>query len=195
MTKIKVTVPSTLQSKLNKMVLETKKELAKKTRDELVIATSNAMEIFYGHYTPRRYKRTHGFRDKSFVGLYKNPHNSRIYGGVRLTTENLDASNYHTYKLNSSSNKWERVDIDPSDAISGAKYPETMGDIRELVYSGHHGDTELFNEMYHGKRNFTIPPVMSPSPYELVIQRRDNYLNTKIKNKEYINKLAIKFWN
>ena len=202
MTKIKVDVSSALQSKLNKMVLETKKELAKDARDKLVEATHKSMLAFYAHYTPKRYKRTRGFRDNSFVGVYKNPHNSRIYGGVRLTTEKLNASNYHTFVLNLNDGKWERADIEPGDATSNASpkdilkgkpYPKTMGDIRELVYTGHHGNAELFDIMHNHKRNITIPPVMNPSPYDVIINAKQKYLDN-IHKKNEINKIARKFW-
>ena len=100
MAKVNIKVSSALQSKLNKVVLETKKQLAKDAQNVLVGAAHDAMIKFYGHYTPKRYKRTFGFRDKSYVGSYKNPHNSRIYGGVRITTENINENNYKTYDYN-----------------------------------------------------------------------------------------------
>lgn len=195
MAKVKIKVSSGLQTKLNKMVLETKKQLAKDAQNELVGAAHDAMEKFYSHYTPKRYKRTFGFRDKSYVGSYKNPHNSRIYGGVRITTENINANDYKTYELTTDGDKkkWIPISVEPTDALSGNGIPKTMGDIRELVYTGHHGYTDLFNQMWEGKRNFEEPPVMKPSPYEIIEAKRDEYID-KIKSEGRINKTAIKFW-
>ena len=190
MAKVNIKVSSALQSKLDKVMLETKRELAKKARDTLVGAASDAMKTFYEHYTPKSYKRTNGFRDKSYIGVYKNPHNSRIYGGVRITTDNIDSDNYITFEQ--VNGKWTKTEISSSPVPTNETIPQTMGDIRELVYNGYHGKTEIF-KIINPKLNVSIPPKMTESPYEIIERIRNEFIS-EIKTKGYANNIAIKFW-
>lgn len=76
--------------KINDVALERKKLLAHKVSDELYNAATYAIDMFYAHYKPIYYRRHYwNFEKNSFSKYYKNPHNSIIRGGVRLSASNM----------------------------------------------------------------------------------------------------------
>lgn len=198
--KTTITVTSALKNKLKKTALETRKHLAHDLTDELVKAADTSMDTFYSHYEPARYKRTFGFRNKSFKSAYKNPHNTKITGGVRLTTSGIKTE-YKTFTENGTKPDGEKaytsIPIKKTDEKSNYLtvengMPKTMGDILDLVYSGHHGYTTTF-DIIQPKKKHRHPPVMDPSPRELIEDKRDEFLE-QIKVEGYLNDIALQYW-
>lgn len=198
--KTTVTVTSALKNRLKKTILETKKELAHNLTNDLIKAADSSMDKFYSHYEPERYKRTFGFRNKSYKSAYNNPHNTKITGGVRLTTSSIKTT-YKTFKEAGTkpdgTNAYTSTPVEKTDKKSNYLtiedgMPKTTGDILELIYSGHHGYTKTF-DIIQPKKKHRHPPVMNPSPKELIENERDNYLK-KIKQEGYLNNIALQYW-
>lgn len=78
------------KDELREYALQIKKDMAQDVKSYLLDAAASAIEAFYNSYTPISYHRHYwNFRQNSYTGYYKNPHNSVIYGGIRLTPEEI----------------------------------------------------------------------------------------------------------
>ena len=195
MGKIDVKVSPNLKDKFKKSLLEVKKELAHEFTNNMTKKAAESMNKFYEHYEPISYKRTNQFKNKSYKSGYENKHNSNILGGVIISVSSIKADKYYTFRkvLTWRGTKWETRNIDPSGEENFAGgIPRTLGDIRELVYTGHHGYAEVFQMMYP-ERNINIPPVMKPSPYKMLEDERNKHKKKYIYTK-YINNKFKKKW-
>lgn len=90
MAKWKAKFESGCKDELKAYALQIKKDMAQDVKTFMVDAASSAIEAFYESYSPLFYDRHYwNFRNNSYAGYYKNPHNSIIYGGVQLTPDEL----------------------------------------------------------------------------------------------------------
>lgn len=122
--------------------------------DELTDATKNAIDSFYGNYSPTIYKRKGGLKN-SFSRFYENAHNTTYYGGVELS----DSSSSY------------------SSVVTGRSVDNAF--VTMLAwFAGRHGFTEALPSKYHIKN---YPPAMSPSPNELLIKKRKE-VESKLEN-------------
>lgn len=136
------------------------KEMAIKSREDLYKAANNAITKFYNHYTPDYYKRhiipyyQHNI-NKGIKKYYHSPHGNIYSGGIELSPESMD----DLYKI--------REDY-----------------IFNLILAGFHGNIPMLPQ--YGKdgtpisRN--IPPIMSPSPLELILDERDRLIKSVSKD-------------
>ena len=137
------------------------KQLAIETRENLYKIAFKAISAFYSDYSPIYYKRhrpiSYNLR-KSYRKFYANPHNTIYRGGVELSSEWMD--------------DLYRADTDY---------------VFNLVYAGYHGNILMLpweKEDRDGPPFGTlknIPPIMSPSPLEIILNARDNM----VKNMAY----------
>ena len=129
--------------------------------NELTQEAKTAIETFYGHYNPVVYGPRHpdDKLDHGITRYYSNAHSVHYYGGVRLTPDKLKYDGYHSL------------------LSVKVKVPKTY--VFDLLMSGHHGAME------NVPWSCAIPPVMTPSPYEIIKQK-----HSEIKShlKQYIEK-------
>lgn len=120
---------------------------AKRVADEMEEAAKLAIETFYGSYGPSMYgRRVWNLTSNSHKRYYRN-HGTHASGGVQLTPENMASIYPSVFNTKSM----------PGDYIF------------DLAYSGRHGNTEALRQVIP---NAAIPPVMSPSPMELVEKKQ-----------------------
>lgn len=205
MGKTTVTITPALKKKLKDTALKVRQDLASSVTEELKYEAEQSMITFYTQYTPSRYMRKYGFFDRSYKSAYKNPGHGTIYGGIVITAEGNKNDYYYFEKTNG---KWHANPVERSYEITGElnisrsnpveEQAKTIGEITNMVYSGYHGYTEIFREMYRDAHNgqepnFREPPVMSPSPYERIKARRDEFLK-KFCTSEQASLIAQKHW-
>lgn len=112
--------------------------------DELTDEARNAIDDFYGSYSPAVYGRTGGL-NQSYRRYYSNKHGNIIYGGVELT----DSSSSY------------------SSVLSGKGVDNAF--VTSLAwFAGRHGFTEAFPDWMHINN---YPPTTSPTPHERVVKR------------------------
>lgn len=112
--------------------------------DQLTLEATKAMYEFYGSYTPEMYSRSGGLLN-SYKRYYYNKHGNIYKGGVEITES---SSGYHS--------------VVTHDGVDS-------GFVTLLAwYAGRHGFAEALPEYYHVSN---YPPVMSPTPYEMVIEK------------------------
>ena len=144
------------------------KEMAINTRDELYKEADNAINTFYSHYPSPLYYQRHtnpyvGYNiKKSIKKLYHSPHGTSFNGGIELSSEWMD----DIYNTNRKKN-YIHTDY-----------------IFNLIYAGYHGNVNMLPN-YDG----FVPPVMSPSPLELILNKRDELVEKAQIN---ANKTALK---
>lgn len=117
-------------------------------RDELAETASSSLVAFYEHYTPRYYKRHYyNFLEYSYKKYYSNPHGTVYRGGIELTPDVM--KNIYT--------------IDTEQVF-------------DTVFAGFHGvaSTHMYPE---GTAHQFVPPRMSPSPMEIILNKQKNIKN------------------
>lgn len=146
---------SSIKQLLEDMLKERAANAAQKIADDLTKEAKLAIEFFYDSYNPIKYSRQGGLRG-TYKRYYKNPHGQIYHGGVELMP---GTGNYK------SSLTGEPMGADFVSALA--------------VFNGMHGNVEAFPFAVK-----TIPPRMSPSPYEIVEKKRQfilmniyNYVN------------------
>lgn len=159
---------SSLKDYLEKYTKEVGRIAAANIRDELTETAFNAIVQFYEDYSPKSYQRHYyNFLEKSFRKYYSNAHGNIFRGGVEFTPQLMDDI-YQSSKGYSSSQVTEQV--------------------FDTVYAGFHGvaSTQIYPP---GTEPRVIPHVMSPSPMELIMNKRDDIENNLDK---YIQKAQSK---
>lgn len=142
---------SGLKDYLEKYSKEVGRITAASIRDELTDTAFYAIVQFYEDYSPKSYHRHfYNFLEKSFRKYYSNAHGNIFRGGVEFTPQLMD-------------------DIyQSSKGYSSAQVTEQVFD---TVYAGFHGVAST--QIYPGDSPRYIPPVMRPSPMELIMEKRD----------------------
>ena len=136
-------------------------QMARNTRDKLAKTAEIAIKKFYDHYDPIVYDRhtpLMGNIRKSFRKFYANPHNTVFRGGIELSPEWMD------------------------DLYSTPKHPVDKDMIFNLIYAGYHGNVGMFPVPVE-----TVPPIMDPSPLDILLNTRDNLMKKAVKD---ANKVA-----
>lgn len=150
MSDLKISVDfSGIEAELERIATEKIKGAASKIADDLTKFSEHTILGFYDHYQPKVYKR-HGGLSGTYSRFYSNSHGNIFYGGVDLHPGT------GTYK------GWENggyVSVDP-------EWPSALA-----IFNGMHGNVEVL------PKAGSIPPRMSPSPYELIVKKRDEILN------------------
>lgn len=175
--KNKIHISSNLVADLQQYTKNVAKGMSMYVRDELTKTTRDAIEKFYSSWTPHTYNRHYyNFLENSFRPYYKNPHNTIIRGGVELTPYLMDDI-YYSIAKNSKSKYESTPGIDSNE-------PKLTDYIFNLVYMGYHGNISMLNS------NLSVAR-MSPSPYDLIMDKRDYLLN----NIQSIKKYGINYAN
>lgn len=142
---------SNLKEYLEKYSKEIGRITAAGIRDELTETAFYAIVQFYEDYSPKSYQRHYyNFLEKSFRKYYSNAHGNIFRGGVEFTPQLMDDI-YQSSKSYTSAQVTEQV--------------------FDTVYAGFHGVAST--QIYAGDAPRYIPPVMKPSPMELVVTKRD----------------------
>ena len=136
------------------------KEMAIKSREDLYKAANNAITKFYNHYTPDYYKRhiipyyQHNI-NKGIKKYYHSPHGNIYSGGIELSPESMD----DLYKI--------RKDY-----------------IFNLILAGFHGNIPMLPDMTHytNQTSRSVPPIMEPSPLNLILDERDRLIKNVSKD-------------
>lgn len=127
---------------------------AKKIADDLTRYSKEVVMVkFYSHYVPERYKRTASLLNNSIKRYYKNPHNTIFTGGIRFVPDYGQSYPSMFYSRNGK--------------VMSA---EAIFDL--AVNKGKHGNMEALVGVITN-RPFTIPPIMNPTPRELIEKKRD----------------------
>lgn len=206
MGKTTITITPALRKKLKDTALKVRQDFAKEATKQISDEAQKSIEAFYNHYNPARYKRKYGFLKKSYKSAYKNPGHGTIYGGVRITAEG-NKQNY-IYFEQDGNGKFSATPVEKSYEVTGEwnvsnsnpveSQAKTIGQMTDLIYSGHHGYTEIFRHMFREAHNglepnFREPPVMSPSPYERIKQKREEFVK-EFCNNQNATEFAKKYW-
>lgn len=142
-----IIITKKLNDEIREYTVKMTSNMSRTIEDKLIQTASNAINAFYEHYTPKYYSRHYyNFEKYSFKGYYRNPHNSVVRGGVELTPYRLQPI----------------YDYDPEGVFQD-------------VYNGIHGfagDT-VIEGIGGGRRKIKAPPVMSPSPLDIIYGERD----------------------
>ena len=139
---------SGLRDEIVKIVQTKVQKAASKIADELTQEARNAISDFYNHYpNPVLYKRQGGL-NSSYKRFYRNPHGTVYRGGVELMP---GSGSYHSCISR------EAVGSDFVSALA--------------IFNGEHGNVQALPYSVN-----TIPPVMSPSPYEKIEEKRNAIL-------------------
>lgn len=117
---------------------------ASKIADELTKEAALAIEDFYGSYSPAMYKRQGGLKG-TYKRYYRNPHGKIYHGGVELMPGTGSYSSFIS---------GESVGSDFVSALA--------------VFNGMHGNIEALPFKVK-----TVPPRMTPSPYEKINTKKD----------------------
>ena len=141
------------------------KEMAIQSREDLYNAARNAISAFYDHYTPRYYERHsipyYGHNiNKSIKKYYHAPHGNIYSGGIELSPESME----DLYKV--------RKDY-----------------VFNLIMAGFHGNIGMLPPYTKDGQtwSYSIPPVMDPSPLDLILDKRDQLIKDASAN---ANKIA-----
>lgn len=135
-----------LREALEGILRERVKGAATKIADELTKFAEHSILGFYDHYQPVKYRRQGGLRG-SYVRYYRNPHNKIYHGGVEIQP---GSGSYTSRSGLSVSSEW----------------------ITALaVFNGMHGNVEAFPRIPK-----TVPPRMTPPPFELIEKKRDEII-------------------
>ncbi len=127
---------------------------AQKIATELTQYSTTVMVQFYLSYSPTQYKRSGALGTQTIKRYYRNPHGKIFHGGVELIPNYSGSYPSIFYKYN---NK--------------VMSPEAIFD---LAYEqGKHGNMEALAGVIHS-HNFTIPPIVKPSPKKQIEQKRDD---------------------
>ena len=127
---------------------------AKKIADDLTRYYKEVVMVkFYSDYVPTEYNRTAALLNHSFRRYYKNPHNTTFTGGIQFIP------NY--------GKSYPSMFYNHNKKVMSA---EAIFDL--AVNKGKHGNMEALVGVVTN-RSFTIPPIMSPSPMELMEKKRD----------------------
>lgn len=140
---------SGIEKEIKKIATEKLKGAASKIADELTKFAEYTILGFYDHYQPIVYKRQGGL-STTYKRIYENKHGNIFYGGVDL------------HPGSGSYRGWENggyVSVDP-------EWPSALA-----IFNGMHGNVGVL------PKAGSIPPRMSPSPYELIEKKRDEILN------------------
>lgn len=147
-----------LAKELENYSIEVAKNLAIKSREILYKSADSAIRSFYEHYSPIYYERHTPISyniRKSFKKYYKKMHEHHFSGGIEISPDWMD-------------------DI----------YRADKDYIFNLIYAGYHGNIPMIPWEQEGTVPY-IPPVMKPSPLELILNAKDimirnmNYLANK----------------
>lgn len=158
---------SSLKDYLEKYAKEVGRITAADIRDELTDAAFNAIVKFYESYSPRSYRRHYyNFLEKSFRKYYSNAHGTIYRGGVEFTPQLMD---------------------DIYQSSSGYSPAQVTEQVFDTVYAGFHGVAST--QIYPGSAPRYSPPVMRPSPMELILSKRDEIEDNLDK---YIQKAQLK---
>lgn len=147
------------------------KEMAIKAREDIFQSANEAITKFYNHYQPKFYNRhsspfiSYNIR-KSIKKYYHAPHGNVFSGGIELSPESMD----NIYKI--------RTDY-----------------IFNLIMAGYHGNIPmLFGSRSWGESSYSpsfianVPPIMEPSPLDIILNKRDNLIKNAARN---ANKIAL----
>ena len=209
MGKTTVIVSSALKKKLKDTALKVRQDFAKEATKQITEGAQEAIQAFYDHYEPLSYRRTYGFLNKSYKSAYKNPGHGTIRGGVRITAEGnknkyiyFEETNegFKTHTVERSYEATGEWHISSSDPV--ANQAKTIGQMTDLLYSGRHGYTEIFEYMRskrmnnsNQKNNKSIakPPIMKPSPYDRIKKKREEFVK-EFCNDQNATEFAKKYW-
>lgn len=152
-----------LAKEIENYSIEIAKSLAIKSREILNKSADSAIRSFYEHYSPISYQRhtpiSYNIR-KSFKKYYDKSHGYTFSGGIELSSDWMD-------------------DI----------YRADKDYIFNLIYAGYHGNIMMIPwERMEDKKQPYVPPIMKPSPLELILNAKDIML----RNVDHMaNKVAI----
>ena len=147
---------SSLKDYLEKYTKEVSRITAGTIRDELTETAFYAIVQFYEDYSPKHYKRHYyNFLEKSFRKYYSNAHGNVYRGGVEFTPQLMD---------------------DIYQSSKGYSSAEVTEQVFDTVYAGFHGvsSTQIYPQGFAPR---FIPHVMSPSPMEIILDRRDEIVD------------------
>jgi hypothetical protein len=157
---------SLLANEIKHFSCEVAKSLAIMTRDKLYEDMDNIITKFYKHYPNPLYYKRHivdggigGNVKRSFKKYYMSSHETTYSGGISLSPEWMEDI-YNNQRKNN------RVSTDY---------------IFNLIYAGYHGNIGMLPWEVSN-----IPPVMNPSPWELILRKRDNLVKNAQKNGDLI---------
>ena len=142
---------SSLKNYLEQYAREVGRVTAASIRDELAETAFNAIVKFYESYSPRTYRRHYyNFLEKSFRKYYSNAHGIVYRGGIEFTPQLMD---------------------DIYQSSRGYSPSQVTEQVFDTVYAGFHGVAST--QIYPGSSPRYSPPVMRPSPMELILSKRD----------------------
>lgn len=144
-------------SGLKKQAQEKASKVADRIANEQESTAKLAIASFYSNYKPTKYKRHYtNFMNNAHKRYYNNARSTTYYGGVEQTPDAMESIYHANYKKGNPS-------VDPQYI-----YWNTM--------AGRHGAVEFFPP--NVRNNITnVPPVMSPSPIEMILMKREEIIN------------------
>lgn len=167
---------SNIEQELKKFARRTCTAAAGKARDDLYKEARTAILAFYKHYPHPKYYHRHEWNFKakedhgegnSFRKFYDDRHKV-VYGGVELTPELL-APVYEACRRN--------------ETASGVQ------EVFDTVFAGFHGPAGMF---YTPQTFSNIPPRMTPSPRQMLLNKRDEIVKNQKKYIAFGKKVAQK---
>lgn len=156
MKKKKITTISDLKKEIQKIADKKMVKIAGQIRDDLTKTAASAIQSFYDNYRP---------------GLDGEP---LYYKRHYWNFEEHSFQKYYAHSL-SSDIYYGGVRLTPE-----LMYDEYRGDTFDVfnsVYNGYHGPKELYNSYTK-----MIPPIMNPSPREIILKKRDEIKRKLEKN-------------
>lgn len=206
MGKTTVIVSSALKKKLKDTALKVRQDFAKEATKQITEGAQEAIQAFYDHYEPLSYRRTYGFLKKSYKSAYKNPGHGTIRGGVRITAEG-NKSEYKYFEETNEGFKTHKVarsyEVTGEWHISSSNPVEnqakTIGQMTDLLYSGRHGYTEIFEYMHRKRMDDSYntgipkPPIMVKNPYYRIKEKRKKFIK-EFCNDQNATEFAKKHW-
>ena len=158
MAKKKIKTINDLRDEIKRIADKKMVRIAAKIRDDLTETAGSAIQAFYNNYRP----------GSDGEPLYYQRHYWNF--------EEHSFQKYYAHSL-SSDIYYGGVRLTPE--LMYDVYREDTFEVFTSVYSGYHGPKELYNS--YTKR---IPPIMSPSPRERIILRRDE-IKRQLENHTY----------
>lgn len=166
MAKKKVDI-SELREYLEKYSREVGRITAASIRDELAETAFHSIVRFYEDYSPKSYRRHYyNFLENSFRKYYSNAHGNIFRGGIEFTPQLMD---------------------DIYQSSKGYTSAQVTEQVFDTVYAGFHGVAST--QIYSSNAPRYIPPVMRPSPMDLITTKKEEIENNL---NEYIQQAQTK---
>lgn len=131
-TDIRIEMPSSFASQLQKLGNTVAKYVATEVRDQLTDEYRSSVERFYASYSPEYYERTWQLKNSS-KPYYKNPHGTRYHGGVEITEEGM-ADTHHQSNSVILNNALRGIHGKPS-IYTPPEIGEHMMKFQEMIYN------------------------------------------------------------